>query len=81
MTEEHVAKRQDADSEFIEWVRGRYERIAFEQLRQAPSSDVLDQTYFSLNDDEFERLNGFLDNPPPAPEGLREFMARKAPWE
>ncbi|MCA9858651.1 MAG: DUF1778 domain-containing protein [Thermomicrobiales bacterium] len=47
----------------------------------AAEDALLDRTYFVLDPDSFDQLTELLENPPDPPEGLREFLARKAPWE
>lgn len=52
-----------------------------EMACRAAEDVLLDRTYFVLDPDSFDRLADFLENPPDPPEGLREFLTRKAPWE
>lgn len=40
---------------------------------------VLDQVFFSLDDDRFKQFTAMLDAPAPNP-GLERLMAVKAPW-
>jgi uncharacterized protein (DUF1778 family) len=41
---------------------------------------LLDQTFFVLDDDAFDRFQEMLDNPPEPSEGLRKLMSMKPPW-
>jgi uncharacterized protein (DUF1778 family) len=41
---------------------------------------MLDQVFFSLNDEQFHQLNALLDNPPASNEGLERLLAVKSPW-
>lgn len=42
---------------------------------------LLDQVFFSLDAEKFQRFTAMLDAPPSANEGLERLMAIKAPWE
>ena len=42
---------------------------------------VLDQVFFSLDDDRFRQFTTLLDAPPQANAGLERLMAVKAPWK
>ena len=44
-------------------------------------SVLLDQVFFGLDAEKFQRFNAILDAPPQANEGLERLMAIKAPWE
>lgn len=44
-------------------------------------SVVLDQVFFSLDDDKFKQFTALLDAPPGASVGLERLMAVKAPWD
>jgi len=48
---------------------------------RAAENILLDRTYFVLDTERFDRLAELLENPPEPPEGLRAFLAHKAPWE
>ncbi|HET9662426.1 MAG TPA: DUF1778 domain-containing protein [Thermomicrobiales bacterium] len=80
-TDDVAIKRREADAEFVEWMRVQFERIMSGQRRPSESEDPLDRTFFELNDDEFDRFQELLENPPEPSEGLRKVMARKARWE
>lgn len=41
---------------------------------------LLDQVYFALDDDKFQRFVDVLDAPPEANPGLQRLLAVKAPW-
>lgn len=41
---------------------------------------VLDQIFFSLDDDKFRQFNAFLDAPPVHNAGLERLMAVNPPW-
>ena len=43
-------------------------------------SVVLDQVFFSLDEDRLQQFNAMLDAPPPPNPGLERLMAVKAPW-
>lgn len=43
-------------------------------------SVVLDQVFFSLNEDKFRQFTQLLDAPPAPNPGLERLMAVKAPW-
>ena len=75
------AARLEIDDEFVEWMRVQFERIMSGQRPSSESEDPLDRTFFELNDEEFDRFQELLENPPPPSEGLSKVMARKAPWE
>jgi uncharacterized protein (DUF1778 family) len=42
---------------------------------------VLDQTFFQLDPETFDRFNEVLDNPPPPSGALRKHLLTKPPWE
>lgn len=42
---------------------------------------MLDQVFFSLNAQDFQRFIGLLDAPPTANPGLERLLATKAPWD
>jgi len=48
---------------------------------RAAEDILLDRTYFVLDPESFDQLAELLENPPEPPEGLRAFLAHKAPWE
>ena len=41
---------------------------------------LLEQVFFSLDDDKFRQFNALLDAPPGPSPGLERLMAVKAPW-
>ena len=43
-------------------------------------SVVLDQVFFSLDEDRLQQFNAMLDAPPAPNPGLERLMAVKAPW-
>ena len=43
-------------------------------------SVLLEQVFFSLDDDKFRQFNALLDAPPGPSPGLERLMAVKAPW-
>ena len=43
-------------------------------------SVVLDQVFFSLDEDRLKQFNAMLDAPPAPIQGLERLMAVKAPW-
>lgn len=42
---------------------------------------LLDQVFFCLDTEKFQRFTAMLDAPPCANEGLERLMAIKAPWD
>ena len=44
-------------------------------------SVLLDQRYFNLDDDAFQRFTAMLDAPPADNPGLTRLLKTKAPWE
>lgn len=44
-------------------------------------SVLLDQVFFSLNTEQFQKFTAMLDAPPEPNAGLERLMAIKAPWE
>lgn len=42
---------------------------------------LLDQAFFSLDAEAWDRFNAILDAPPPPNEALKALMRKKAPWE
>jgi uncharacterized protein (DUF1778 family) len=42
---------------------------------------LLDQTFFRLDEEAFERFNELLDSPPALTDELRMLLRSKAPWE
>lgn len=44
-------------------------------------SDPLDQRYFELSEEDFQRFTAMLDAPPESNPGLARLLGRKAPWE
>jgi uncharacterized protein (DUF1778 family) len=44
-------------------------------------SVLLDQVFFGLDAEKFQRFTAMLDAPPRANEGLERLMAIKTPWE
>jgi uncharacterized protein (DUF1778 family) len=42
---------------------------------------LLDQTFFTVDADTFEKFQMMLDNPLPSSEKLRRLLKTKAPWE
>ncbi len=42
---------------------------------------MLDQVFFSLNEQDFQRFNDLLDAPIKPNPGLERLLATKAPWE
>ena len=42
---------------------------------------ILDQTFFRLDADAFDRFNAMLDAPPVPTSELRDLLRSKAPWE
>lgn len=42
---------------------------------------LLDQTFFALDDDAFERFQHILETSIPAPAELRALVRAKAPWD
>ena len=44
-------------------------------------SVLLDQVFFGLDEEKFQRFTAMLDAPPSGNEGLERLMAVKAPWE
>ena len=42
---------------------------------------LLDQVFFRLDADQFQRFTALLDAPPSANPGLERLMAAKAPWD
>jgi uncharacterized protein (DUF1778 family) len=42
---------------------------------------LLDQAFFSLDAEAFERFEALLDAPPPPAEALRHLLHRTDPWE
>lgn len=44
-------------------------------------SVLIDQVFFSLDADQFQKFTAMLDAPPKPNAGLERLMAVKAPWE
>ncbi len=44
-------------------------------------SVLLDQVFFSLDTEQFQKFTAMLDAPPESNAGLERLMAVKAPWE
>jgi uncharacterized protein (DUF1778 family) len=44
-------------------------------------SVLIDQVFFSLDADQFQKITAMLDAPPKPNAGLERLMAVKAPWE
>jgi uncharacterized protein (DUF1778 family) len=44
-------------------------------------SVLLDQHYFYLDEEQFQRFTAMLDAPPESNPGLARLLARKAPWD
>ena len=42
---------------------------------------MLDQVFFTLNAQDFQRFREMLDAPPAANPGLKRLLATKAPWD
>lgn len=42
---------------------------------------LLDRTYFTLTDEQFERLEAILDAPAPPTDELRALLKAPAPWD
>ena len=42
---------------------------------------LLDQVFFSLNTDQFQKFTEMLDAPPESNDGLEKLMAVKTPWD
>lgn len=42
---------------------------------------LLDQVFFGMDTERFQRFTAMLDAPPSANEGLERLMAVRAPWE
>jgi uncharacterized protein (DUF1778 family) len=42
---------------------------------------MLDQVFFTLNAQDFQRFREMLDAPPAANSGLERLLATKAPWD
>jgi uncharacterized protein (DUF1778 family) len=49
--------------------------------RREAENTLLDRVIFQLDQEAFSRFSDLLDNPPPATDELRAFLAAKAPWE
>jgi uncharacterized protein (DUF1778 family) len=48
---------------------------------RAAEDVLLSQTFFRLNQEDFDRFNAILGNPPAPSDELRVLLQRKAPWE
>jgi uncharacterized protein (DUF1778 family) len=48
---------------------------------RAAEDVLLNQTFFRLNQEDFDRFKAILDNPPAPSDELRTLLQRKAPWE
>jgi uncharacterized protein (DUF1778 family) len=42
---------------------------------------ILDQTFFGLDADQYDRFLAILDEPPTSNEALSNLLKRKAPWD
>jgi uncharacterized protein (DUF1778 family) len=42
---------------------------------------LLDQTFFTVDPEVFQKFQSLLDNPPEPTEKLRRFLLTKAPWD
>ncbi len=60
--------------------RNRSDFMLEAACRQAESV-LLDQRYFNLDEEAFERFIDLLDAPPTDNPGLTRLLKRKAPWE
>jgi uncharacterized protein (DUF1778 family) len=60
--------------------RSRSDFMLDAACREAESV-LLDQRYFHLDDDAFQRFTAMLDAPPADNPGLTRLLTRKAPWE
>jgi len=52
-----------------------------ETVRRRAEDVILDQTLFSLSDEQYQIFLNLLDNPPKPNDELRKLFATKAPWE
>jgi uncharacterized protein (DUF1778 family) len=52
-----------------------------ESACKAAESALLDQRFFQLDDQQFERFMELLDAPPQPNAKLRALLSRKAPWD
>src|SRR5579863_8700958 len=60
--------------------RSRSDFMLDAACREAESV-LLDQRYFYLDDEAFQRFNQMLDAPPQSNPGLVRLLTTKAPWE
>jgi uncharacterized protein (DUF1778 family) len=60
--------------------RNRSDFMLDAACREAESV-LLDQCYFQLDDDAFQRFTDLLDAPPTDNPGLTRLLTRKSPWE
>jgi uncharacterized protein (DUF1778 family) len=60
--------------------RSRSDFMLEAACREAESV-LLDQCYFQLDDDAFQRFTAMLDAPPAENPGLTRLLNTKAPWE
>jgi uncharacterized protein (DUF1778 family) len=60
--------------------RNRSDFMLDAACREAESV-LLDQCYFQLDDDAFQRFTAMLDAPPADNPGLTRLLKTKAPWE
>jgi uncharacterized protein (DUF1778 family) len=48
---------------------------------RAAEEVILNQTFFLVNQEDADRFNAILDNPPAPSDALRTLLRTKAPWE
>jgi uncharacterized protein (DUF1778 family) len=60
--------------------RNRSDFMLDAACREAESV-LLDQRYFNLNDEDFQRFTAMLDAPPKSNPGLARLLRTKAPWD
>jgi len=77
-----VSRRQKAliDSAAKAQGRNRSDFMLDAACREAQSV-LLDQRYFYLDDEAFQRFTEMLDAPPKDNPGLKRLLSTKAPWE
>ena len=77
-----VSRRQKAliDSAAKAQCRNRSDFMLDAACREAESV-LLDQRYFYLDDQAFQRFTEMLDTPPTHNPGLTRLLTTKAPWE
>ena len=48
---------------------------------QEAQNVMLDNTFFTLDDEKYQEFLALLDSPPKADEELRKFLTAKSPWD